>query len=127
MKKRKVVKLSLTDKHEILTEASLVPKSETRYAKERLNKVKQAVKNTGGFFCYLCHKEILLSDLTLDHVVPLDRGGKNHSKNLRIAHMLCNSAKSNMDLTYYRMFSKLEKELPRWFKEKEIKRSKDFG
>lgn len=37
------------------------------------------------------------SDLfpTVDHVIPLDRGGENVLENLAIAHHVCNQAKSN--------------------------------
>lgn len=44
--------------------------------------------------CYLCGK-VCGADLTLDHVVPLSRGGAHSEDNLRVAHKSCNSRKSN--------------------------------
>ncbi len=32
---------------------------------------------------------------SIDHVVPLSRGGSNHPSNLQLAHLLCNLSKGN--------------------------------
>lgn len=55
-----------------------------------------------GTDCWLCHLPI---DLTLawphrdsksvDHVVPLSRGGAHEPNNCRLAHMGCNASKGN--------------------------------
>ncbi|MGW6872901.1 HNH endonuclease [Streptomyces xanthophaeus] len=53
--------------------------------------------------CHLCGSEVLKkaadgyhpSNPTVDHVVPLSRGGDHVMANLRTAHALCNSTKGN--------------------------------
>jgi len=43
--------------------------------------------NEGNRICWLCGKEITdVGDYTIDHVVPLNRGGDNGANNLRPAH-----------------------------------------
>ena len=52
--------------------------------------------STYGMVCSICHRNILLSQLlTIDHVVPLSRGGTHTLDNLRPAHGYCNTWKSN--------------------------------
>lgn len=46
-----------------------------------------------GVACYLCGHETDRDDRTLDHVVPLTRGGKHAPSNVRVAHRRCNSKK----------------------------------
>lgn len=55
-----------------------------------------------GLECYLCHDLIDMTlpktskfGATIDHVVPLSRGGSDELDNLRLAHWTCNLAKSN--------------------------------
>ena len=51
-----------------------------------------------GFLkCYLCLSEIK-SDWTIDHIVPVSKGGTNDKANLKIAHRSCNSRKFNKSL-----------------------------
>ena len=45
-----------------------------------------------GYFCGTCGAT---SDLTIDHVVPISRGGSNHMDNLRPLCRPCNSRKHN--------------------------------
>jgi len=64
-------------------------------------------KDTGKI-CAYCGKEITdEGDLTLDHVVPLSKGGKNSSDNLVIACKACNGEKSNLDVDKYSRFIKI--------------------
>ena len=50
---------------------------------------------TGRPICHLCG--IPGAD-SLDHVIPLSRGGTNEMSNLRPAHLACNIAKHNRPL-----------------------------
>lgn len=68
---------------------------------------------TYGLTCYLCKKEIDLKlprtsryGLTIDHVVPLTKGGKDILENLRPTHWICNIQKSNKSLEEYRAESR---------------------
>lgn len=56
--------------------------------------------NRDGNTCYICDKDIDtslsgLDDLgpTIDHVIPLARGGTNDGFNLRLTHRKCNTKK----------------------------------
>jgi hypothetical protein len=55
-----------------------------------------------GSSCHICREQIDMSlprtsklGLTLDHVIPLSKGGTDTMDNLRPAHWLCNIKKSN--------------------------------
>lgn len=45
--------------------------------------------------CYMCHRQLTLREVTLDHVIPLSRGGSHIASNLRVACDHCNFAKHN--------------------------------
>jgi 5-methylcytosine-specific restriction endonuclease McrA len=45
--------------------------------------------------CGICGDFVPRSQLTLDHIVPLSRGGWHCNENLQIAHFICNSSKGN--------------------------------
>lgn len=44
-----------------------------------------------GCRCHICGKKVRRSQVTLDHLVPLSRGGGHTALNLRVAHLSCNS------------------------------------
>lgn len=46
--------------------------------------------------CIYCGKPIADEDWTLEHLIPLSRGGTNHMDNLYPAHKTCNRMKGNM-------------------------------
>jgi len=46
--------------------------------------------------CYLCEKALSLADATLDHKVPLSRGGDHSYENCDVACGVCNSRKGAM-------------------------------
>jgi 5-methylcytosine-specific restriction endonuclease McrA len=55
-----------------------------------------------GFICYLCDSPIDMQlprtskrGATIDHVVPISRGGLDELENLRLVHWECNNRKSN--------------------------------
>jgi 5-methylcytosine-specific restriction endonuclease McrA len=43
--------------------------------------------------CYYCHRKVGRNSLTMDHVVPLSRGGKSRKGNIVPACKQCNSKK----------------------------------
>lgn len=58
-------------------------------------------------FCYLCLHPIELEDTSIDHVIPLSRGGKKTKENEKAAHRECNGWKADkllieLDLVGYR-------------------------
>jgi len=51
------------------------------------------IKKYGILTCYLCEKPILLGCDTLEHKIPVSRGGGNERENLDVACNLCNTRK----------------------------------
>jgi 5-methylcytosine-specific restriction protein A len=43
--------------------------------------------------CHYCHRQVGIANLTMDHVVPLSRGGKSTKGNLVPACKECNNKK----------------------------------
>lgn len=48
--------------------------------------------------CNYCNKELLYSESTLDHVIPVSKGGKNKNTNLVLACKDCNTKKSDQSV-----------------------------
>jgi HNH endonuclease len=46
--------------------------------------------------CAICRKP-LKNDISVDHIVPLSKGGMNWPNNLQVVHRRCNSEKSDID------------------------------
>ena len=53
------------------------------------------IKFYGTLTCYLCEKEVCFGEDSIDHKVPLSRGGTNAYSNLAIAHRSCNCKKNS--------------------------------
>jgi len=51
-------------------------------------------KKSAGI-CYYCHQKFKPSDLTMDHIVPISRGGKNNKGNVVAACKPCNLKKKD--------------------------------
>lgn len=47
--------------------------------------------------CWICGRAVPFEEMTLDHVVPKSKGGKNDVGNLRAAHGPCNNERGNGD------------------------------
>lgn len=53
---------------------------------------RQAIIARDNSTCHICKKKVKGKDLTLDHLVPLARGGHHMTINLAVAHRMCNSS-----------------------------------
>lgn len=69
-------------------------KIERRKAQE-LRKSSWWKQQIGKGVCYYCEKRFDKALLTMDHVVPLARGGKSTKKNCVVACKECNTDKGN--------------------------------
>lgn len=49
-----------------------------------------------GNICYLCDHELDPARATIDHVIPLSKGGKDNMSNYKLTHEECNISKGNM-------------------------------
>ena len=54
-----------------------------------------------GLNCYLCGKLLTEKQATIDHVIPLSKGGFHCPNNARIACLKCNQSKTNKTLIEY--------------------------
>ena len=52
---------------------------------------REAVFERDGWLCGICGESVRREDATLDHIVPIARGGTHEPSNVRLAHGLCNS------------------------------------
>lgn len=62
------------------------------------------IKRYGTLTCNLCLKPILFGQDSLEHLLPISRGGTNLYENLAIAHKKCNISKGNKTLEEYNIF-----------------------
>lgn len=46
-----------------------------------------------GGMCKLCGLSVRKDEMTLDHIIPISKGGPHVSSNLQLAHRSCNSSK----------------------------------
>jgi 5-methylcytosine-specific restriction protein A len=62
----------------------------------------------GKGVCYHCEKKYSREQLTMDHLIPLSRGGRSTKKNIVVACKECNSHKKNLTVAEIRL-SELKK------------------
>jgi len=58
-------------------------------------KMRLEVVERKGFTCHICGKQIHYTDFSIDHGIPISKGGTQDLDNLVPAHKVCNSSKSN--------------------------------
>jgi 5-methylcytosine-specific restriction endonuclease McrA len=56
------------------------------------------IKKYGTLTCVLCKRPILFGNDSLEHLLPISRGGTNEYSNLAITHLRCNQKKYNRTL-----------------------------
>ena len=70
-------------------------RAERRKAKD-LRKSRWWQQKTASGLCYYCEKNIAFRDITMDHLVPLARGGRSTKDNLVPCCKECNNLKKSM-------------------------------
>ena len=53
------------------------------------------VKQYGVLTCYICEKAVKEGEDSIDHKIPVTKGGTNNLDNIGVAHILCNNKKHN--------------------------------
>ena len=57
----------------------------------------------GRGICYHCEKKFSRENLTMDHLIPLSRGGRSTKKNIVVSCKPCNSLKKNLTVAELRL------------------------
>lgn len=104
-KKEYVLKRSKTLKYRLMRKA----KDARRYCKsgwlsaKKVQKVyEDNISKNGVLTCVLCNKIIVLGDDSLEHLLPVSRGGTNEYCNLGVAHKSCNYSKQDKTIEEWR-------------------------
>jgi 5-methylcytosine-specific restriction endonuclease McrA len=66
----------------------------TTLDKSAINILSQLVSSSARLKCAICDKNMPKSDRTIDHVIPLSKGGTGDIWNLSIVHRMCNILKA---------------------------------
>jgi 5-methylcytosine-specific restriction protein A len=67
-----------------------------RREKEKARRMRQSswwLRRIQKGICFYCHREVGRAHLTMDHIVPLSRGGKSRKGNIVPACKECNNRK----------------------------------
>lgn len=59
----------------------------------------------GHGVCYHCGQKFTRDQLTMDHLIPLSRGGRSTKKNIVVSCKECNSLKKNLTVAELRLSS----------------------
>lgn len=65
----------------------------------KLSLWKPILRDAQRGFCYLCQCPVGIKRGTIDHVVPLSKGGSPNIGNLMLVHDACNKAKNDREPT----------------------------
>ncbi len=76
-----------------------IPDEQIRKEKEKARRLRKTqwwrAKLDKGI-CYYCHRKVGRENLTMDHIVPLSRGGKSRKGNVVPACKDCNNKKKSL-------------------------------
>lgn len=80
----------------MIPELQEISEQEIRREKEKARRLRQSawwMRKIQKGECYYCHRKVGRDSLTMDHVLPLSRGGKSKKGNIVPACKQCNSKK----------------------------------
>lgn len=82
----------------------------TRLYTQDEQRVMRNFKTNHSNECQYCHRHIADKDITIDHKLPVSRGGRTIESNLAIACADCNCEKSDMTEDEYMNYLKIKKD-----------------
>ena len=72
--------------------------------------IRRQLINNNGAICSLCNKPIeTMKDCTIDHIIPVSKGGLTTIENCQLAHRNCNQRKGNKEEIYVSSMPNLRK------------------
>jgi 5-methylcytosine-specific restriction endonuclease McrA len=77
-------------------ESHIISDQEVRREKEKARQLRKTAwwaRKIQGGICYYCRRQVGAASLTMDHLVPISRGGKSKKGNLVPACKHCNNRK----------------------------------
>ena len=82
-----------------------------KLSKEEYKTLQQKLFNIQSGVCYICGQkiDIDIQETDVDHVVPLNSGGKDDEGNFALTHSSCNRSKQDAHLEVARALHKLKK------------------
>ncbi len=88
-----------TVQREIISLSNAAPLTTGPRAPLSIN-LRAAVLARDGLVCQLCGNPIRYqSNIAIDHIIPVSKGGPDTLDNLRVAHRFCNSRRNNREWT----------------------------
>lgn len=78
----------------------------TRREKEKARVLRKSLwwrQQLGQGRCYHCEEQFAREELTMDHLIPIARGGCTTKKNVVVACKRCNSQKKNLTVAEIRL------------------------
>ncbi|MCK5610539.1 HNH endonuclease [Candidatus Pacearchaeota archaeon] len=63
--------------------------------KNNMRKMRHKLYDRGVTDCYVCGEYMEFEETTLEHIIPLDKGGANREDNYSLSHESCNMEKGN--------------------------------
>lgn len=79
----------------VLYKYGKMPHKRVEYWKHEYEKIKENLINDYGSNCFMCGSAYKFRELTIDHYIPIDFGGKDEYDNYRLCCEPCNSKKGN--------------------------------
>jgi len=76
-----------------------VSEADIRREKERARRLRRTqwwMNQVNKGICYYCRREVGRNDVTMDHIVPVSRGGKSKKGNVVPACKMCNNRKKSL-------------------------------
>ena len=57
--------------------------------------IKHLLMQRDKSICQICGEPVAFADASLDHIIPISRGGSDEATNIRLAHLFCNVSRGN--------------------------------
>jgi 5-methylcytosine-specific restriction protein A len=76
-----------------------VSEADIRREKEKARRLRRTqwwMNQVNRGICYYCGREVGRNDVTMDHIVPISRGGRSKKGNVVPACKMCNNRKKSM-------------------------------